>query len=316
MSGRATFGERLAAALVVGRALGIGSSGRRRLAWRDADLGDLAEVDAPVRGRLWLPEGPPAPAVLLAAGITPQGPADPRVMRLAAALAGAQRAVFVPELALSSHRLEPADVESLVGSVIALDRHPRTRGRTAALGFSFGGSYSLLAAADERVAGRLGLVAAFGAYADLVNLLDVVRHGGDEERRERVHGAIHGYASDELSDGDRAVVERVLLGEAPIDDLPDVVVRLFGDLSPARVADRVAAPVALVHAVDDPVIPYVELQQLGAAFPEAWSGTVREFTHVDFRPTLRSIRRAVSDLATVWELAARVLAAARAEPSA
>lgn len=306
---RPRLGERLAAALVVARALGLRLPGRR-VAWRDADLGDLAQVDAPVRGRLWLPDGPPVPAVLLAAGITPQGPADPRVMRLADAIARARRAVFVPELALSSHRLDPADVESLVGAVVALDRHPGTRGGTAALGFSFGGSYALIAAADDRVAGRLGLVAAFGAYGDLRDLLEVLRSGDGGERRERVRDALRDYTSGELTDEDRATLERVLLDDAPIADLPPVAIRLLDDLSPTRVADRVTAPVALVHAVDDPVIPFVELDSLRSAFPNAWSATVRLFTHVDFRPRLSTARRVVTDLTTAWRLATRLLAAA------
>ncbi|MGH3441260.1 MAG: hypothetical protein ACRDUY_04310 [Nitriliruptorales bacterium] len=310
MSGRPTVGERLAAAAVVGRALGIRIPGRHPVAWRDVDLSGRAGVDAPVRGRLWVPAGAPAPAVLLAAGITPQGPADPRVMRLADALARAGRVVFVPELALSSHRLERADVESLVGAVVALDDDPRTRGTTAALGFSFGGSYALVAAADERAASRLGLVAAFGAYADLVSLLDVLREG-EPGRRERVRAAVRSYASHEVTDEDRDTLERVLVGDGSVDDLPAVAVRLLGDLSPARVADRVVAPVALVHAVGDTVIPHAELGRLQMAFPAAWSATVRLFTHVDFRPTPATARRVVTDVAAVWGLASRVLAAAR-----
>ncbi|KWX05870.1 hypothetical protein TH66_00630 [Carbonactinospora thermoautotrophica] len=54
-----------------------------------------------VTGDLYLPQGQnPAPAVVVLPGATPQGPRDPRVVRLAGALSRGKRAVFVPDLHL------------------------------------------------------------------------------------------------------------------------------------------------------------------------------------------------------------------------
>lgn len=293
------MGTRLAAATVVLRSVGVQLPGRSP-AWHDVDLRG-------VTGRLWSPHRDRrVPPILLAAGVTPEGVDDPRVVRLAGAIAGTGRVVFVPEMALAGHRLEEGDVDRLVRAVEGLDDLGGGRG-VAALGFSFGGSFCLVAAADERVAGRLRAVAAFGAYADLPRVLDdVLARGFDPETRDAV---LAGLPLDE--EGRRDVV-RLLERGAPADEivasLPAELRRVLERLSPVRVAGRVAPPVLLAHAVDDPTIPYAEFRRLGAAFPRARGYTVRLFTHVDFVPT-RDLPLVLRDLWAVWDLARRLLGA-------
>ena len=291
----------LAAVGVVARALGGEFPALRPTAWRDVRLGRTG-----VPGRLWL-TSKPAPPILLAAGVTPQGPADPRVMRLADALARAGRSVFVPELELARRRLDLRDRDRLVEATRALRRHPWCRGPVAALGFSFGGSYLLAAAGDDRVRDQFGLVASFGAYGDLLGLFARVRDRFAEHVDIEPEALRAGIGAD-LTDADLRVAARILRGEAEPSTAPQALVDLARALSPVAQADHVTAPVLLVHATDDPVIPVDELATLQRAFPNAPALTVRLFTHVDFAPTPARLADALRDLGAAWRLAAALLA--------
>ncbi len=316
--------------------------------WRDVLLSPPTGEDLPAApGRLWLVPRP-APAVLLAAGITPQGTADPRLMRLATAIARAGRIVFAPELALARRQLDEADIARLVSATLALDAHPSVRGGVAMLGFSFGASYSIVAAADSRAAKRLRLVASFGGYGDLggiiqaattgATLLDGQRHewrseapanaseaviklillqgrllGG--ETVEAVAAALRGeLESAELPQAARSIHDLVknrdpAATRALLSALPPPLSDLIPRLSPVHVAARVRAPVVLLHAKDDPTVPYAELRRLAGAFPHAQVHAVRLFSHVDFRASPRQLRQLARDLRAVWRFAATLLAA-------
>jgi dienelactone hydrolase len=303
------------ATAVLLRALGLAVPGGARVVVHDVDLGVLDEQErvtgapAMLRARIWVPDRC-GPGVLLPVGITPHGPADPRVVRLAAAIARSGRVVLVPHLQLSRRLLDPADVERLVASVQALHRHPRVSGGVSGFGFSFGGAYLLIAAADPRIAHRVDLIATFGAYAHLRHLLPSVREAGDPAAvRDRLDAAFHADGPWALSPGERDALEAVLLRGAPARELPASVVRRFDRLSPVSYAGQVEAPVVLLHAVDDPIIPYREVAALQAAFPDASVSGVELFTHVDFVPTPRRVAAAVRDVRELWRLASRLLAA-------
>ncbi|MFN2556302.1 MAG: alpha/beta hydrolase family protein [Nitriliruptorales bacterium] len=316
--------------------------------WRDVLLRPPAGEDLPAApGRLWLVPRP-APAVLLAAGVTPQGTADPRLVRLATAIARTGRVVFAPQLALARHELDEADIERLVTATRALHAHPRVRGSVAMLGFSFGASYALLAAADPRVGERLRLVASFGGYGDLggiiqaattgVTLLDgqryewrpdppvtareavidlIIQQGRllGAETVEAVVAALRGeMETPSLPPSARSIHELVTNRDPAatstlLSALPPPLSDLITRLSPVCVAGRVRAPVVLLHAENDPIIPYAELRRLVKAFPHAHGGVVRLFRHVDFRPSPRQIRQATRDLRVAWQFATTLLAA-------
>lgn len=316
--------------------------------WRDVVLSppqDEGLPDAP--GRLWLlPRR--SPAILLVAGVTPRGTDDPRLMRIAAAISRVGRVVFAPELALARHRLDECDIERLITSILALDAHPRVCGGVAMLGFSFGASYSLVAAADPRVSERLRLVSSFGGYGDLgaviqaattgVALLDgeryewrseapatlrepvvevILRQGRllGAERVEAVAAALRGEVDPTTLPRAARSIHDLVTNRDPtrtgtlVAALPPPLPALFARLSPVRVADGVRAPVVLLHARNDPAIPEVELRRLAAAFPRAPAHTVRLFSHVDFRPSTRQLRNAARDLGAAWRFAAFLLAA-------
>lgn len=260
--------------------------------WQQVELADG------VPGHLWAPRGSPSgPPILLAAGVTPRGPEDPRVRRLAGALARAGRTVFVPRMALSDRRLTTEDVDRLVAAIGALDRG---RG-VVALGFSFGGSYSMIAAVDEQVARSLRAVASFGAYADLLGFLGLARG--------RLFDAEELVAAQDLSPEEQRRVLAVLDERAEIGELPDRVLDLARRLSPASYAGRVRVPLLLLHASGDPTVPDRELHALADAFPHATVHVVEGFTHVDLVADLRQLPTLIGDLWTVWRYTAAVLRA-------
>lgn len=295
------------AAALIARWLGVPVPGPVRPRWHDVDLGRVDGQRA--TGRLWLPRRP-APAVLLAAGITPEGVGDPRLMRLADAVARSRRVVFAPELALAGQRLERADVDRVAGAIRALHDHPATLGRVTVLGFSFGGSFALVAAADERVGPLVGRIASFGAYAHLENLIRDVRIEDRRLLRDHLDAATGSEGDGALSRAERRALERVLVEGMPVSSLPDGLRARLDALSPIAVADRVRAPVALAHAVGDPVIGVDEMYRLAEAIPRARTATLRGFTHVDFRPTPRRVLTAARDLVALWRFARFVLAGA------
>lgn len=266
------------------------------LRWHDIHLGEVG-AGAPLKGRLWLPDRR-APVIILAAGITPRGVADPRLVRLAIALARTGRVVFAPQLAVAQQRLDPTDVERIGSAVLRLRDHPASDGHVTVLGFSFGGSYALVAAGDRAVARAVDRVAAFGAYADLSALIPAVRRLDRDVLRRHLEAA----SSAGLTHEEQRALSAVLLEGADPETLPDSLRQRFAGLSPAS-GPMVDCPVSLIHAVDDPVIPHREMASLAEVLPHARTYSVRLFTHVDFRPTPRRIGRAGRDLASLWRFA-------------
>lgn len=288
----------------------------------------------------WIDPADDAPPVLLVPGAAPQGREDPRVIEVAEALADSGRSVFVPQLRVYREELTVDDVDDLVAITLALARE---REPVTLVGASFGGSLGLLAAADGRIEDELAMVAVFGAYADLLGVIQAGTTGtalvgeraidwesdprADEViRQQLVELTPSGYrdelvaaldgsqAPDELTDDARAVYElavhddpqhtRELAGQAP----PPLRRRL-AELSPTTVADQIDTPVVAMHAADDPTIPYAELLRLGNALPDAELFTLETFTHVD--PAVDGPGEwwpALGDLAAVWQFVTEVLA--------
>lgn len=115
------------------------------------------------------------PGILLFVGTyTPKD--DPRLMRLAEALARAGIVVLVPEsAAMLQGRLEPGEIDALVTAFSALLERPEVDPRRAGfVGFSTGGSLALVAAADPHIRDRVAFVNAFGSYADALTFLHAV----------------------------------------------------------------------------------------------------------------------------------------------
>ena len=130
-------------------------------------------------------------AVVFSMGAPPLDLEDKRLVKLAEDIARAGIVMVVPfSTRLDAERIELEEVDALVGIFEYLEQQPYVDPeRIGYIGVSVGGSLALLAAADERIAGRLDFVVAFGAYYDALDTLVAVgaRHvayDGQEESWE------------------------------------------------------------------------------------------------------------------------------------
>jgi pimeloyl-ACP methyl ester carboxylesterase len=305
---------------------------------------DVSREDATldgVTGHLYLPERP-SPAILLVLGAAPQGKDDPRAVMLARSLARAGRVVFVPDLVLAEQRFDRVDLDRIARSIVALDEHPAARGPVSVLGISYGGSFALVAAADPRVEGRIAQVATFGAYFDLVGVIQAVTTGTSVVGGEAVPWQGHPLAGEILEryavelapPGSREALRAALDGRGDpaflepaargIFDLlsnrdpartSELAARLAPEaralldrFSPSSVARRLDVPVAAMHSTDDPAVPYGEALRLDRGLPRARLITVRSFRHVDFRSDgPGGWLSAGADLWDAWRFASWVL---------
>jgi pimeloyl-ACP methyl ester carboxylesterase len=284
-----------------------------------------------VTGHLYTPERP-SPPIMLLPGAAPLGKADPRAVRLARSLARAGRVVFIPDLALYERRLDVEDLDRIARGALALEAHPASSARVVLLGISYGGAFALVAAADDRLRGRLEQVATFGAYWDLVGVIQAVTTGtslvgglqvpweGHPAARSILEEAIVGLSPEAARPGLRAALASAdpagLAADArPIFELlrnedpkrtPELAAALpaeLGDVldrfSPASIEGRLDVPVVALHSTNDPAVPYGELIRLRAALPDARTLTVSSFRHVD--PTSSSSGGWPALVADAWD---------------
>lgn len=293
-----------------------------------------------VKGDLYA-GGEPAPAMVLLPGASEAGLEDTRVVRAGQAIAGAGRTVFVPDLSLYEREIDARDIERVVEAALGIRAHRLGQGPVSLLGFSFGGSYALVAAADERLADELAQVATFGAYFDLVGLLQATTTGvslveGDRfgwephprareltveaslqlvpsGQREALAAALSGRRPPEsLSPEARAVFALIDNGDPErtrdlVTQLPARARRVLRRFSPAAVADDLQVPVVAMHAVQDPAVPHAELRRLQAGVPHARVLSVRLFGHVGLEGVGKI--RAIPDAVRVWRFAGWIMAA-------
>ncbi len=266
-----------------------------------------------VRGDLYDP-GRDAPGILLVHGAALEGKDDPRLVRLAQAVARAGRVVFVPALTLAERRFDAEDIDRIVDSGAALSA--RVGAPVSVLGISYGGSFALIAAADERLEGRVEHVAVFGAYWDLRGVIQAVTAGeslvegrripwrGDplaieilerhavqlapEGAREELSAALDGAGDRAALPPDAQPVYDLLSNRDPArtfelaSRLPPRARELLERFSPSSVADRISVPVVALHSRDDPAVPYGEALRLVRGLRGTRLVTVGSFRHVDF----------------------------------
>ena len=120
---------------------------------------------------LYRPKRPAIGLIVAVHGATLHGGRDLRLIHFGRCLARSRVACAVPSLpGLTACRWEPQDVDALCAT--ARDAANAVRAPLGIVGFSFGGSYSLVAAGRPSFADRVRFVVAFGAYHDLGALLD------------------------------------------------------------------------------------------------------------------------------------------------
>jgi pimeloyl-ACP methyl ester carboxylesterase len=301
-----------------------------------------AELDG-VSGDLYSP-GQRAPGIVLVPGAAPEGKDDPRVVRVAQALARSERVVFVPTLELFQQRLVQEDIDRIARCTAALAEFDLVRGPVTLLGFSYGGSFALIAAVDPRLAGRLAQVAVFGAYYDLIGMVQAVTSGVSLVDGQRIPWQGHPLAQailktqavtlapkdqqtklievleerespEKLSRPARAIYD-LLVNEDPARTfdlaarLPKPARDLLARFSPSSVAGRIGVPVVAMHSTDDPAVPYGEALRLAAGIPGTKLVTVEVFSHVNFAVgSPGAWFRAADDVWNAWRFTSWILGA-------
>jgi len=126
-----------------------------------AEAGAVLHVHRPASGR--------HPAFIIALGLHPADPNDPRVKALLDGLAERGLAVgLVDSPALDADTLQLDAPNDLVAAFRLMAEQPFVDpDRLGFIGFSVGGSLALLASVDPRIATRVKLVEALGPYASL-----------------------------------------------------------------------------------------------------------------------------------------------------
>ncbi|HEX2222343.1 MAG TPA: hypothetical protein VHK06_07440 [Candidatus Limnocylindria bacterium] len=262
---------------------------------------DLAE--------LWLPGWASAErragAMLLVFGVNNLGRNHPSIERVADGLARTGVAVLVPDSrTLLEGRLEVGEIDGVVQAWELLAGRPEVDpDRVGIVGFSVGGSLSLLAAADPRIAERVAWVNAFGAYGDAERYLASVaahEYQLDGEpvpwtptplAREVFLAFVLGTVPDE---GDRARLARalsepVLAGQRPDPD-PDLrdslvtdAARAVHDLLTARSEAEGRAAIAALPAETLTFIDAISPESRVAALRSpVWLMHERDDHHVPF----------------------------------
>jgi len=280
----------------------------------------------------------PHPVLLVVLGAEPAAPDEPAVIALRDGLAR----IGLGTLIVRSHPLidgevTPDEVPLIVGGFEALERDPRVRaGRVGMLGLSTGGSLVLVAAAQPRIADRVRLVFAMGAYHEAERLVAEVVAG----RTRTSSGAVEPWTPDPTAV--RVVRATLLAALTPPEraavaqggDLPTADARIAGELIAGASLDRaealvaalgpdvharmaaispdahltgLRAPLFLLHDRADAFIPVAHTESLARATTPRAAELVDLFEHVEPKPA--NVRLLLRDGWRVLHLIAAVIEA-------
>jgi len=133
--------------------------------------------------------------LLLVPGVNSGNKDDAQLTVLAKDLARAGFLVLVPDLqGMKTLRIRITDAEDVLQSFLYLSSHELAEHRGGGmLGVSYGAGPMLLAAADARIRDKVKVVATFGAYYDLRNVMLFAMTGSFE------YGGHHGFIRPETS---------------------------------------------------------------------------------------------------------------------
>jgi pimeloyl-ACP methyl ester carboxylesterase len=286
-----------------------------------------------VSGDLYSPDRD-APTLLLIPGAAREGRSDPRVVRVATSLAKANRRVFVPELHLYDRTFRQDDIERIGRASVALAED----GPIGVVAFSYGASFALIAAQAQEVQASMEFVAVFGAYYDLLHLVQGITTGvtllDGEERvfdtvpvaREILIDSLVRIAPDTYEERLRSAIaagdpaglppEAMSLFDLISNNDPKRVQALAANLperykdflakySPSRVIDRIQVPVYILQARDDEATPWTEAEYLERNLEDSRLLFLEHFSHVD-PPGVSGL---LLDAPDAWRFVSYILAA-------
>lgn len=225
-------------------------------------------------------------------GVNVNGRKEPRLVRFAHSIACSGVTCVVPTLeGLVSCRWEPGDLDALVDVIVTVSNNDRKP--VGLIGFSYGGSYCLLAAARQEGARHVRRVISFGAYHSIKTLLEEYMKAEEHEPRGREEWENRVYRSLVLLQGygcDRSLplearqemksLMRRYCSEAPVEekkrfyhrylqglDLAGMIRQLsksqvLRQLSPKGGLSGLKCPVTLIHQENDPMVPQVHAERL------------------------------------------------------
>ncbi|MCC7428427.1 MAG: RNA methyltransferase [Alphaproteobacteria bacterium] len=127
----------------------------------------LARAGRSLVADLYLPSEPPAAALVLAPGLSPDGKDDARLVALARSLARARFVVLVPDLPQTrALRADAAEARLIADAALALAAHPANPrpGRVALAGISFAVGLVKMAALEPDAAPVISMVTGLGGY--------------------------------------------------------------------------------------------------------------------------------------------------------
>ena len=142
----------------------------------------IATDRGPLRARVYESAGSRRRAALLVSGLHPSGIDEPRLVRLARALAASGVAIVTPDIPeLSRFEITPAipDAIERAGAWLASDSGLSGGRKVTLMGISFSGGLSIVAAARPTVADHVASVFAFGGHDDLPRVLRYLCTGSE-----------------------------------------------------------------------------------------------------------------------------------------
>ena len=212
------------------------------------------------------------PTLVFANAATPLGIEAPGVARFLGGVARAGFHAVAPELPhVRSGRVTPATVDALVRVVEAVE------GPVVLAGGSTGAGLAVIAAADDRIVGRVALVSAIAPFADLGNVLRLATTGHyvDDDgalRAYRVAPLLRWVAATSLRAAASGPATETLLGNRDPERFDELFAALPAEaratveaLSPVRALPRVRAPVDIVCEPNDVFFPLAEARALAGA---------------------------------------------------
>lgn len=258
------------------------------------------------------------PLVVVVHGANPGGIDDPRVVRVATALARAGRRVLVPSLALGDRTFDRLDLDRIRD---ALTHFPDEKD-IVVLAFSFGAAFSIVALEQKpEIQKGIAVLGTVGTYYDLVHLLQGVTTGQvfdgsgyqpwepAPEARNVVIMFLSAFLPEEQKDhfvaayrsGDHEALPpealamyELMTNTDPtrtrdfVGALPDEIRSIIEEMSPARDIDRLDIPVLALHSTNDPAAPVSESELLVQAVRKRAPATLTRvdlFRHVTLTAT-------------------------------